>query len=154
MKKVEVLLRDNVKSLGNCGDIVQVARGYARNFLFPRRIAVEANEDNKKAMVRRRARLDAEETVRIAELDARVASLAGVTVKTTARAEEGGGLYGSVNAAQVADLLKQAGHAFDEKDVRMDAPIKSVGTHAVRVHVHGDRFAEVHVVVEPEAASH
>jgi large subunit ribosomal protein L9 len=151
-RKVEVLLRDNVKDLGRCGDVVKVAPGYARNYLLPRRIAVTANEDNKRAMVRRRALLDAEEATRTAEIQARVASLSGIVVKTSGKADEGGQLYGSVNAGTIAALLAAQGHAFSEKDVRLDTPIKQVGTHTVKLHVHGEHFAEIQVVVEAEGA--
>jgi large subunit ribosomal protein L9 len=98
-------------------------------------------------MKRRRTRYDAEEKVLKAEIDARVASLSGVTVSTTEKADDGGHLYGSVNAGAVARLLTAAGHATDEKDVRMSEPIKAVGTHAVTVHVHADSVATVTVVV-------
>lgn len=152
-KNVEVLLRDNVKDLGRCGDIVKVSPGYARNFLLPRRIAVTANEDNKKAMVRRRALLDVEDAKRDAEVQVRVDSLNGIMVQTKVRADEHGHLYGSVNAATIIELLARAGHKYEEKAVRMDVAIKEVGTHAVKIHVHGDRFAEVKVVVEPETAA-
>lgn len=149
-QKVEVLLRDNIKTLGRCGDVVRVAQGYARNYLLPRRLAVTANEENKKAMVRRRALLDAEEAQRNAEIAARVASLNGIMVATKVKADENGHLYGSVNAATIVALLERAGHKYDEKAIRIDAPIKTTGTHPVKVHVHGDQFAEVKVVVEAE----
>src|SRR5688500_406431 len=97
-QKVEVLLRDNVRDLGRCGDVVKVTPGYARNFLLPRRIAVEATEDNKRAMTRRRAVLDREEAQRTAEIEARVAALSGIVVKTSGKADDEGRLYGSVNA--------------------------------------------------------
>jgi large subunit ribosomal protein L9 len=151
-KMVEVLLRDNVKNLGKCGDIVKVSPGYARNFLLPRRVAITANEDNKKAMIRRRALLDVEEAKRDAEVQVRVDSLNGIMVMTKVKADEHGHLYGSVNAANVVEMLARAGHKYEEKAVRME-PIKEVGTHPVKVHVHGDRFAEVKVVVEAETAS-
>jgi len=150
--KVEVLLRDNIKTLGRCGDVVKVTQGYARNYLLPRRLAVQANEENKKAMVRRRAILDAEEAKRDAEIVARVASLNGIMVATKVKADENGHLYGSVNAATIVALLERAGHRYEEKAIRIEAPIKTVGTHPVKVHVHGDHFAEVKVVVEAEAA--
>ena len=150
--KTEVLLRENVKELGRCGDVIRVAPGYARNYLLPRRIAVAATEDNKRAMQRRRAVLDAEEAQRDAEIQSRVAALSGVVVKTSGKADEGGRLYGSVNAANVAALLAAAGHAIEEKAIRLDAPIKQVGTHAVKVHVHGEHLAEIQVVVEADAA--
>lgn len=151
--KVEVLLRNNIKTLGRCGDVVRVNAGYARNFLLPHNLAVTANEENKKAMIRRRAILDAEEAVRDAEIQSRVASLNGIMVQTKVKADENGHLYGSVNAATIVGLLERAGHRYEEKAVRIDMPIKTTGTHAVKVHVHGDHFAEVKVVVEAEAAS-
>jgi large subunit ribosomal protein L9 len=151
-KNVEVLLRDNVKTLGRCGDVVKVSPGYARNYLLPRRIAIIANEANKKAMVRRRALLDIEEAKRDAEVQQRVDSLNGIMVATKVKADEHGHLYGSVNQATVVELLARAGHRYEEKAVRME-PIKEVGTHAVKVHVHGDKFAEVKVVVEAEPAA-
>lgn len=152
-RKVEVLLRDNVKDLGRCGDVVRVAPGYARNFLLPRRIAVAANDDNKRGMVRRRAKLDIEETARNAEIDARIAALAGIRVTTRSKADENGHLYGSVNAAGILVLLEMQGHKFAEKDVRLESPIKTVGVHKVKVHVFGERFAEIEVLVEAEAAA-
>jgi len=150
-KHVEVLLRENIKDLGRCGDVVKVSPGYARNFLLPRRIAITANEDNKKAMVRRRAVLDLEEAKRDAEVQVRVDSLNGIMVMTKVKADEHGHLYGSVSAAMVVELLARAGHRYEVEDVRME-PIKEIGTHPVRIHVHRDRFAEVKVVVEGETA--
>ncbi len=153
-RKTEVLLRENLKDLGKCGDVVRVAPGYARNFLLPRRLATEANDENKKLMARRRLRLDAEEAKRNAEIDARVAALAGLAVSTSGKADEGGHLYGSVSAANVAELLHKAGQtAVTEKDVRLDAPLKTVGTHAVKLHVFGDRYVDVQVTITAEVAS-
>jgi large subunit ribosomal protein L9 len=147
MKNMQVLLRETVKDLGKVGDVVTVRTGFARNYLVPRSLAVEATPDNVNMLKRRRARYDAEEKVIKAQIDARVASLSGVTVSTTEKADEGGHLYGSVNAGAVARLLSAAGHATDEKDVRLAEPIKAVGTHAVTVHVHADAVATVTVVV-------
>ncbi len=151
-KNVEVLLRDNVKNLGKCGDVVKVSPGYARNYLLPRRIAITANDDNKKSMVRRRALLDVEDAKRDAEVQVRVDSLNGIMVMTKVKADEHGHLYGSVNAANIVELLARAGHPYEEKAIRME-PIKEVGTHSVKIHVHGDHFAEVRVVVEAETTS-
>ena len=152
-QNVEVLLRDHVKSLGRCGDVVKVSLGYARNYLLPRRIAVAANEDNKRGMVRRRAILDLEESERNAEIQARIAALAGVVVKTSGKADDNGHLFGSVNAAAIGELLRKAGHPVEDKAVRMEAPIKIVGTHKVKIHVHGEEHAEIVVEVEKEAVA-
>jgi large subunit ribosomal protein L9 len=151
MKNTQVLLRETVKDLGKVGDVVMVRTGFARNYLVPRGLAVEASHDNIEMMKRRRARYDAEEQVRQAQVDARVAALAEVMVKTTEKADEGGHLYGSVNAAAVARLLTSAGHPTDERDVRLSEPIKTVGTHSVLIHVHGDSMGAITVVVEPSA---
>lgn len=152
-QKFEVLLRENLKNLGKCGDVVRVAPGYARNYLLPRKLAIEANEENKKLMTRRRVKLDAEEAKRDAEIDARVATLANVTLVTSGKADDGGHLYGSVNAAQIVELLHKSGHgAFTEKDVRLDAPLKTVGTHTVKLHVFAERFAEVKLQIDNDAA--
>lgn len=149
-RNVELLLREHVQDLGKCGDIVKVSPGYARNFLLPRRLAIQATEDNKKSMARRRSILDAEEAKRNAEIDAFVASLSTVEISTKGKADEHGHLYGSVNAAAIVVLLESNGHKVDEKAVRLDAPIKQVGTHTVKVHVHGDKHAEIKLTVEAE----
>jgi len=150
--RVEVLLREHVVNLGRCGDVVQVAPGYARNYLLPRKLAIQATEDNKRAMLRRRTRLDADEAKKAQETLARVETLASVVLKTSSRADDAGHLFGSVNAARVSELLAAAGHAVVEEDVRMPAPIKTVGSHVVRIHVHGETFAEIRIEVEAAAS--
>jgi len=150
MKFMEVLLRENIDPLGRCGDVVRVKAGYARNYLLPERLAIFATDDNKKAMARRRLRLDAEEAEHQAEIETRVLVLATVKLETTVRADENGRLYGSVNAAQIVELLSAQGKQVEEKDVRIDVPIKFVGTHELRLHVHGERHAKVTIDVLPE----
>ena len=151
MKNVEVLLRDYVENLGRCGDIVQVASGYARNYLLPQKLAVSATEANKQLMERRRLRLDAEEAVRLAEIEARVVAISAISVHTVENVDENGHLYGSVNAAAICALAAEAGCELDEKDVRLpEGPIRQAGEHSVRVHVHADHFAEITVTVEGE----
>jgi large subunit ribosomal protein L9 len=151
-RNVEVLLREHVKDLGRCGDVVKVSPGYARNFLLPRQIAMQATDDNKRAMAKRRVVLDAVEAKRTAEFEALVGSLSGIQLQTSAKADDQGHLFGSVSAAQIVELLRNMGHVFDEKAVRLDTPIKTVGTHPVKLHVHGDMHAEILVIVAPESA--
>lgn len=147
MKNVEVLLRENVRDLGRVGDVVRVAPGYARNYLLPHGYAIHATADNIKAMERRRARLDEEEATRAAAIEKVVNEVGSLRVETAQRADETGTLYGSVSAGTIADLLADAGHAIDEKRIRLDAPLKAVGEHEVEIHVHGDRTAKVTVAV-------
>jgi large subunit ribosomal protein L9 len=149
-KKVEVLLRDNVQHLGKCGDVVNVTPGFARNYLYPRRLAIQANVDNKLQMARRRSKLDKLEAENNAKIDQLVASFGTLVVTTKAKSDAQGHLYGSVNAAQIAELITKAGHPTEEKNVRIDAPLKTVGKHTVKLHVHGERTADITVVVEAE----
>ena len=149
--KVEVLLRENLKNLGKCGEVVRVAPGYARNFLLPRKLATQATEENKKAMAKRRVKLDAEEAQRTAEIVAKATALSAVVLSTKMKADDTGHLYGSHNAALVVQLLGAQGWPIEEKAVKLDAPIKSVGTHKVKIHVHAEHDAEVAITIEAEA---
>ena len=150
-KHLEVLLRDHVHALGECGDVVRVRSGYARNYLVPYGLATEATAENKKLMDRRRVKLDAIAVVKTAEMDAWIAKLSAVALSTTERADAEGHLFGSVNAASIVALLGAAGHTVEEKNVRLEAPLKTVGEHTVKIHVHGDRFAEIRVNVVASA---
>ena len=150
-KNIEVLLRDHVTALGECGDVVRVRSGYARNYLVPYGLATESTPENKKLMDRRRIKLDAVAAVKTAEMDAWLAKLSTVVLSTQERADEQGHLFGSVNAAAIVVLLAKAGHKVDEKNVRLDAPLKTVGEHKVKIHVHGDRHAEIVVNVVKSA---
>ena len=151
MRSTEVLLREDIDKLGRCGDVVRVAPGYARNFLLPRNLATTATPENKALMERKRARLEIEAAERNKEHAARVELLNAVALTTRERADENGHLYGSVNAARVVELLAAAGHTVDERHVRLDAPIKTVGEHRVPIHVHGDFEAAVTLAVEASA---
>ncbi|HPF14476.1 MAG: 50S ribosomal protein L9 [Planctomycetes bacterium] len=150
-KRFEVLLKEDVKDLGNVGDVVRVASGYARNYLLPFRLAIPANEDNKRQIARRAARAAAERAERDKSVAATIAALGELVVSTTERADSGGNLYGSVSAAQIAVLVSQAGTPLEEKQVRMDAAIKQTGDHKVRIHVFGDQEALITVRVEAQA---
>ena len=146
----EVLLREHVDNLGRCGDVVSVKPGYARNYLLPKRLAVPATADNKRTMARRAEKLALEEAAQAAEIAARVELLSKLSVQTTQKADENGHLYGSVSAAMIAELCTKAGTPTDEKAVRLDAPIKTVGEHKVGLHVHGEHHAEITVTVHAE----
>lgn len=150
MKNVKVLLRESVEDLGILGDVVSVAPGYARNYLFPRRMAVEATPENVKMMERRRVRHLAAEAAQEAEIGAKLESLGQLKLSTREKADDTGTLYGSVGAHKIAELMTGAGFPTDEKDVRLDEPIKSLGTHEVPIHVHGEHYAGIQIVVEPE----
>ena len=151
MRDTEVLLREHVKDLGRCGDIVTVAAGFARNYLLPRRLAVQATEENKRVMERRRVRLEAEEVALIADITQRKEALSRVVIKTTEKADDHGHLYGSVGGARIAELLSGMGFPCSEGQVRIDKALKAVGEHQVEIHIHGDHSAVLTVEITAEA---
>lgn len=150
MADVKVLLQRSVKNLGLVGDVVKVKPGYARNFLFPRRLAVPATVDAERQIARRAARVREEEKTRLAEIAELVGRLESLKLHTKMKADANGNLYGSVNAAKIVALATAAGASIVEKDVRLEGPIKSVGHHRVRIHVRDEDFAEITVEVEGE----
>lgn len=151
MKNIHVLLRENVQPLGGIGEVVRVRPGYARNYLFPRKLAVEATPENVRLMERKRVRVEAEDKAREAEISARIEALGKITLSVIEKADSSGTLYGSVGAAVIVRLLAKAGVQADEKDIRLEEPIKSVGTHEIPIHVYGEHYAGIQIVVEAEA---
>lgn len=147
MKNVEILLRDRVDHLGKVGDVVNVAAGYARNYLLPKGLAIQATPENVRLMARKRAKVDAEEAAQRIEHEKLIAKLSEVRLQLVERADETGTLYGSVSAAAIAGKLTEAGHPIDEKQVRLEHPLKTTGEHPVKIHIHGDLDAEVVILV-------
>lgn len=154
---MEVILRDDIEKLGNRGDLVKVADGYARNFLLPRRLAVPATEANKKIVEQERQaalRREAKEKGAAEEL---AAMLANVTLTTEQKAGEQDVLFGSVTNSDIAALLEKAGYTIDRRKITLAAPIKTLGEHTVPVKLHREVTASVKLIVtreggEPEAA--
>jgi large subunit ribosomal protein L9 len=148
---MEVILKSDVPKLGNAGDVVKVAEGYGRNFLLPKKLAIEANAQNKAvikqmkdASVRRAAkeRGSAEEFAK---------QFAGVTLKFTRKAGEGDHLFGSVTSADVAQELEQRGLKVERRRIELEHPIKTIGEFDVPIRLHRDVNASVKVVVSKDA---
>ncbi len=152
MKNLQVLLRESVPSLGQIGEVVRVRQGYARNYLFPHKLAVDATPENVKLMERKRVRVEAEEQAREAQISARIESLGKIMLSVIEKADSSGTLYGSVGAATIVKLLAKAGVQAEEKDIRLEEPIKSVGTHEIPIHVWGEHYGGIQIVVEAEAS--
>lgn len=150
MKSTQVLLRDNVAHLGKVGDVVQVAPGYARNFLYPRGLAIHATPENITVMARKRVRQDVVDAERMAVYQIVADKIEGVAVTIEAKCDSTGSLYGSVGASQIAAAMIAAEHAVEERQIRLDHPIKEIGDHEVQVHIHAELNATIKVVVQPE----
>ena len=147
---MEVILREDIEKLGNRGQVVKVAPGYARNFLLPKRLAVAATESNKKIVEQeRQAHLRKE-----AKLQSEAQDLAklvnGVSVSISQKAGENDQLFGSVTSKDVADALAGKGFNIDRRKVQLDEPIKQLGEYKVPVRLHKEVTAEVTVVVTKE----
>lgn len=147
---MEVILREDVKSLGKAGELVKVKPGYARNFLLPKGLAYEATEGNRKRIQAeskaREARMAEERSA--AELIA--SKLNAVSLTLSRKAGEGDRLFGSITAQDIADALSAQGHAIDKRKIDLEHPIKTVGQHAVPVRLHHDVHAELRLTVVAE----
>lgn len=148
---MKVILNKDVKDVGKAGALVDVSEGYARNFLFPRKIAAEATpaalkqwEEMKKAEQRKEDRLKA-----AAEELAKVLEEAKVVV--TAKSGEGGRLYGTITSKEIAQAIsKQTGHEVDKRKIELHDPIKGLGIHAFMVKLHPHVSAKMRVTVQEE----
>ena len=148
---MQVILTEDVEKIGQRGDIVDVKRGYVRNFLVPRGLA-EVATPAKLEEARRRMEEAEERNRRLAEKATEVAETLNKSVITIeARTGEDERLFGSVTAANIAEAIEQArGIHLDRRRIRMDEPIRALGTHQVPVQVHGDVEASVKVIVVPK----
>lgn len=148
---MQVILKGDVEKLGQRGDIVDVSRGYVRNFLVPRGLA-EVATPSKLEEARRQMEEAAERDRRLAERAEEIAETLNKSVITIeARTGEDERLFGSVTAANIADAIERArGIHLDRRKVRLEEPIKSLGTHQVPVQVHGEIEASVKVIVVPK----
>jgi large subunit ribosomal protein L9 len=147
---MEVILREDIEKLGSRGEVVKVADGYARNFLLPKRLAVVANESNKKiveqerhAHVRREAKL-VDEAQDLSKL------LTGVSVTIAQKAGEADQLFGSVTSKDIAEALALQNFTIDRRKIQLEEPIKQLGEFKVPVKLHKDVTAEITVVVVKE----
>jgi large subunit ribosomal protein L9 len=148
---MEVILKQDVPKLGAQGEVVKVAEGYGRNYLLPKKLAIEATQQNKAviqqmktAAIRRAAKekAGAEEYAKL---------LDGVSVTFVRRAGEHDQLFGSVTAAEVATALAGKGFEIDRRKLVLEHPLKTIGEFAVSVHLHKEVRATIKVVVEKEA---
>ncbi len=147
---MQVILIQDVEKIGQRGDIVDVSRGYVRNFLVPRGLA-EVATPGKMEEARREMEETEERDRRLAERAEEVAATLNKSVITIeARTGEDERLFGSVTAANIAGAIEQArGIRLDRRRIRLEEPIKSLGTHQVPVQIHGDVEANVKVIVVP-----
>lgn len=146
---IEVILREDIKTLGKAGALVKVKPGYARNFLLPRGLAYEATDGNKKRIQAESKAKDARATQDRSQAEGLAATLSAVSITIAAKAGEGDRLFGSVTTQDVADELAKAGHPVDKRKIELEQPIKQLGEHTVVVRLHAEVHASIRVMIVP-----
>jgi len=150
MAHTKVLLREDVDDLGARGEIVRVRAGYARNYLLPRNLAVEATAGNVKGIENERAALLKKEAGERATAEAQSQKLSSLVLEFKRKSGEQGALYGSVTSMDVAEALKDKGYEIDRHRIHLREPLKRLGEYAVPVRLHREVTIDLQVKVQPE----
>jgi large subunit ribosomal protein L9 len=148
---MEVILKEDVPKLGSRGDVVKVAEGYGRNFLLPKKLAIEANNANKAVIEQMKAaavRRSANEKAQAEELSKQ---FDGLSVSFQRRSGEHDQLFGSVTSGDIAEALEKKGFNIDRRKVQLHEPLKTLGEFTVPLKLHKDVTTHLKVVIEKEA---
>jgi len=147
---MEVILKEDVNKLGSRGDLVKVAEGYGRNYLLPRKLAIEASAGNKAVIEQMKAasvRRSAKEKVQAEELSKQ---FDGVSVSFQRRTGEQDQLFGSVTSGDIADALAKKGFTLDRRKIQIHEPLKTLGEFTIPIKLHKEVTTHLKVVVEKE----
>ena len=150
---MEVILKEDVAKLGSRGDVIKVAEGYGRNFLLPRKLAIEASAGNKKVIDQMRAaavRRSAKEKTQAEELSKQ---FDGLSVSFQRRSGENDQLFGSVTSGDIADALDKKSFNIDRRKIQLHEPLKTLGEFTIPMKLHKDVTAHLKVVIEKEAVA-
>lgn len=145
---MKVILLQDVKGQGKKGEIVNASDGYARNFLFPKKLAIEANDTNMKAWTRNKAKEEAAAAEKLAEAQAQAKEIKGKTYVLKAKAGEGERLFGSVTNMDIAAALAEQGIKVDKRNIELDGNIKTIGQYKVKIKMHPQVKTEIIVDVQ------
>ena len=147
---MELILREDIEKLGTRGQVVKVTAGYARNYLLPKRLAVPANESNKKIIEQERQahlRRDAKDLGDAQEL-AKIMSSIVLTISS--KSGENDQLFGSVTSKDIAELLEKQNYTVERRKIQLEEPIKQLGEHKVPIRLHRDVMVDITVNVVKE----
>ena len=147
---MQIILQEDVDKLGNRGDVVTVKPGYARNFLLPRKLAIEATTGNMKALERIRTSLAKKTATELEAAQKQAELLNGVSLKFTRKTGENDQMFGSVTSADIAEALGAQGFKVDKRQVQLKEPIKIIAESSVTIKVFRDVTAQIKVNVEKE----
>lgn len=147
---MKLILQEDVKNLGKMGDVVNVAEGYARNFLIPKKLGVEANVKSIKALEHEKRKVEDKAKKIRNDAQGLAERLSGTALTLSAKAGEEEKLFGSITSMDIAEALKKEGFDIERKKILLDEPIKRLGTYSVGVKIHHDVTAQVQVNVIAE----
>ena len=147
---MEVILREDIDKLGNRGEVVKVAAGYARNFLLPKRLAVAATDSNRKIVEQERQAHLRKEAKAAGEAQDLAKLIGAITISIARKAGENDQLFGSVTANDVADALAAQHYTIDRRKIQLDEPIRTLGEHKVSIRLHREVSTDVTVNVTRE----
>jgi len=150
MAHTKVLLREDVDDLGARGEIVRVRAGYARNYLLPRKLAVEATAGNVKGIEAERAALLKKEAKERSTAEAQSQQMGSLVLEFKRKAGEHGALYGSVTSMDIAESLQERGYEIDRHRIHLREPLKRLGEFTVPVRLHREVTIDLQVKVAPE----
>jgi large subunit ribosomal protein L9 len=148
---MKVIFQKDVKGVGNKGEVKEVAEGYARNFLLPRKLAVEANQGNINSLEMKQKSVEKKEQQELEEAQAFAKKLENETIQIKAKSGEGGRLFGAVTNKQVADALASKKYKIDKRKIVMNEPIRTLGVTNVPVKLHSEVTATLKVQVVEES---
>ena len=148
---MQIILQEDIDKLGHRGDVVTVKPGYARNYLLPRKLAVEATAGNLKAIERIRASLAKKTATELEAAQKQAELLNAVALKFTRKTGESDQMFGSVTTADIAEGLATQGFKIDKRQVQLAEPIKIIGDSQVTIKVFRDVAAQIKVSVEKES---
>ncbi len=148
---MKVILLQDVKSLGKKGEIVDVSDGYARNFVLPKKLGMEATEKNKNDLKLQKAHEEKLAAQKLEEAKQLASRLEGIKITVTMRAGEGGRVFGSVSSKEIAEAAKkQHDLELDKKKIQIDEPIKAFGMHEVPIKLHPQVTGRLYVLVKEQ----
>jgi large subunit ribosomal protein L9 len=147
---MKVILREEIRRLGHRGETVEVAPGFARNYLFPQSLAYPATEANLRRLHEEKRKYEERMNQQKSVAEEVARKMEGLRVTVVKKAGEGDVLYGSVTASEIADALAAHGIEIDRRRVELEEPIKRLGEHQVHVRLHRDVIAALLVVVQPQ----
>src|SRR5882757_3889892 len=147
---MQIILQEDIEKLGHRGDVVTVKPGYARNFLLPRKLAVEASAGNLKAIEKIRASLAKKTATEMDAAQKQSAALNGVELRFTRKTGENDQLFGSVTSGDIAEALEAQGFKIDKRQIQLHDPLKALGEFPVKIKVFRDVAAEVKVFIAKE----